>query len=193
MMNSIPITFLLMALLSSASAFSSRRVVFEQIISTATITASSVIVSTAGIGAANAVDVCPKGSKNCIRTKWLPPSGTEAKVAVNTLKGVIEGYPQDGQSKVDGGGWVVSSSSSFSPGSTVSIEYKSGIGNFAKFLNGGKPFVDDLTLEVGLDGGVDVRSSSRIGESDMGVNQKRLSYIAAMLNKEGWTCEEAKY
>ena len=72
------------------------------------------------------------------------------------------------------------------------VEYKSGIGNFAKFLNGGTPFVDDLRVEVG-DGVVEVRSASRIGESDFDVNRKRLTYLAQGLSQAGWTVPEPKY
>ena len=66
------------------------------------------------------------------------------------------------------------------------LEFKSGIGNFAKFLNGGKPFVDDLELQLS-DGGLAVKSASRVGDSDLGVNAKRLNYIAAKLREKGWT------
>ena len=65
------------------------------------------------------------------------------------------------------------------------LEFKSGIGNFAKFLNGGKPFVDDLEVLVG-DSSVSVKSASRIGDSDFGVNAKRLQYLAAALKAQGW-------
>lgn len=72
------------------------------------------------------------------------------------------------------------------------VEYKSGVGNFAKFLNGGKPFVDDLQLEI-KDGAVQVRSSSRVGDSDLGVNQKRLSFFAKALKAKGWDAPEPTY
>jgi len=35
-----------------------------------------------------------------------------------------------------------------------------------------------------------VRSSSRVGATDFGVNAKRLNYIAAGLRKKGWRIEE---
>lgn len=65
------------------------------------------------------------------------------------------------------------------------IEFLSGIGNMAKFFNGGKPFVDDFELAV-EDTGVCVRSSSRVGDSDFNVNAKRVNYIANSLSKNGW-------
>jgi hypothetical protein len=47
----------------------------------------------------------------------------------------------------------------------------SGKGNFAKFFNAGKPFVDDLNIEIEDDGKVEIKSASRVGESDFGVNK----------------------
>jgi len=164
-----------------------RRDIFNKVAST-----GIAVAFVAAASPANALDACPKGSKNCILTKWNPPAGTDAKAAIGTLKKVIESYPQEGQNKADLGGWSAVDGA-YAPGSVVSVEYTSGLGNFAKFLNGGKPFVDDLKLAIGQDGAVDVRSSSRIGESDFGVNQKRLSYFVAMLRKEGWTATDPSY
>mmetsp|Transcript_39432 Transcript_39432/g.39869 ORF Transcript_39432/g.39869 Transcript_39432/m.39869 type:complete len:199 (+) Transcript_39432:63-659(+) len=197
MKNSILILKFFFATLSLSAAYNikqqslsniGRRGVFNQFVSVGAV-AAFVSISPANA----ALEVCPKGSKNCIRTKWSPPAGTEANAAASTLKKIIENYPSNGQNKIDLGGWMVVGDSSFSPGKVVSIEYKSGIGNFAKFLNGGKAFVDDLKLEIGSDGVVDVRSSSRIGESDLGVNQKRLSFIVASLKEEGWDCTDPAY
>ena len=58
-------------------------------------------------------------------------------------------------------------------------------GNFAKFFNGGKPFVDDLEIDVESTGAT-FRSKSRVGDSDFGVNAKRIGYIAQALGKKGW-------
>ena len=142
-------------LASSASAYSvDRRTALTQVASAGAAAAFGLA------GPANALDACPKGSNNCLTTTWTPPSGTSASAAADGLKKVIESYPQEGQNKVDMGGWTIVSDS-FAPGKTAAVEYKSGIGNFAKFFNGGKPFVDDLKLEIGSDGVVSVRSSSR--------------------------------
>ena len=35
-----------------------------------------------------------------------------------------------------------------------------------------------------------VRSSSRVGSTDFGVNAKRLNYIAASLREQGWEIQE---
>lgn len=164
-----------------------RREMFKNVAS-----AGAAVAFVAATSPANAVDACPKGSKNCITTQWTPPAGTDAKAAAGTLEKIIASYPQEGQDKVDLGGWSLVDGS-YAPGSTVSIEYKSGIGNFAKFFNGGKPFTDDLKLAIAADGAVSVKSASRVGDSDMGVNQKRLSYIVASLRKEGWTAPDPSY
>jgi hypothetical protein len=154
--------------------------------------AGTTAVALAGNTPANALEACPRGSNNCITTTWTPPTGTDANTAARTLKTVIESYPQEGQNKVDMGGWTIVEDS-FAPGKVAGVEYKSGIGNFAKFFNGGKPFVDDLKLEIGSNGVVSVRSSSRIGDSDLGVNQKRLSYLVSKLRAEGWDAPEPTY
>jgi hypothetical protein len=88
---------------------------------------------------------------------------------------------------VDGGGWTIASDDLDSSG-TARVEYRSsGKGFFAKTFNGGKPFVDDLNLEVDGTGTVKVRSQSRVGDSDLGVNLKRVNYLAAELKGKGWS------
>ena len=177
--------------IESRSSVSSRRDVFRSI---AGATAGAAFVVAAGGVApapANAIEACPKGSNNCIRTTWTPPSSMKKDDAVASLKSVITAYPQEGQDKADLGGWTIVEDN-FSSGS-ARVEYKSGIGNFAKFFNGGKPFIDDLILEIADNGTVEVRSSSRVGDSDLGVNQKRLNYLVADLRKAGWTAPEPAY
>lgn len=135
--------------------------------------------------AANAIDACPKGSKNCLRQTWTPPSSTSAADATSQLRDVLNAYPQEGQEdgKVDGGGWIMISDSD----GAFKLEYRSsGKGFFAKSFNGGKPFIDDLVIEPN-GSSFEFRSSSRLGDSDFGVNGKRLSYIGAMLKEKGWT------
>jgi hypothetical protein len=89
--------------------------------------------------------------------------------------------------EVDGGGWTIISDQLDEAG-IAKVEYRSsGKGFFAKAFNGGKPFVDDLIIEVDGSGEVQVRSQSRVGESDLGVNAKRVSYLAAELKEKGWT------
>jgi hypothetical protein len=149
-----------------------------------------------------ALDACPAKSQNCIRTTWTPPEGTSKAQMAATVKSVLTAYPQEGQSKVDLGGWKIvedglenaagTGTGSATTTTTTRVEYQSGLGNFAKFLNGNKPFVDDLNIEI-TDRTVELRSSSRIGESDLGVNQKRLAYLASAIKAMGWEAAEPKY
>ena len=46
--------------------------------------------------------------------------------------------------------------------------------------------MDDLKLEVDASGVVNVKSQSRVGDSDFGVNKKRTDYIASILAAKGW-------
>ncbi|KAL9190248.1 hypothetical protein ACHAXT_007459 [Thalassiosira profunda] len=142
-------------------------------------------------GAANAIQSCPPGSKNCLRQTWTPPSGTSAADATAQLREALNAYPQEGQEdgKVDGGGYAIVSDtlgSNASSGS-LALEYKSsGKGFFAKSFNGGKPFVDDLIVEPN-GSAFEFRSASRMGDSDFGVNGKRMSYIGGLLKGKGWS------
>ena len=56
----------------------------------------------------------------------------------------------------------------------------------AKYFNGGKPFVDDLNVKVNTNGEVEWSSSSRVGDSDFGVNAKRVAFIENGLREKGW-------
>ena len=138
---------------------------------------------------ANAIDKCPPNSKNCLRQSWTPPSGVSAADATKQLRDVINAYPQEGQEdgKVDGGGYTIINDTLGKDSGALQLEYRSsGKGTFAKMFNGGKPFVDDLVIETSGDG-FEFRSASRVGDSDFGVNSKRLSYIGGKLNEKGWT------
>lgn len=147
------------------------------------IAAGTVLASPA---VANAIDACPPKSQNCVRATWSPPAGASKKDAVKAVREVINAYPQEGQNKVDGGGWEIAEDNLDSSG-TARVEYKSsGKGNFAKFLNGGKPFTDDLLVEIGEDGKVELRSSSRVGESDFGVNKARVDFLSNSIKGLGW-------
>jgi hypothetical protein len=143
-------------------------------------------------GAANAIKACPPGSNNCLRQTWTPPSSASAADAVAQLREALSAYPIEGQEdgKVDGGGYTVVSDTLGSDASSgsIAVEYRSsGKGTFARIFNGGKPFVDDLVIEASGSGAFDFRSASRVGDSDFGVNGKRLSYIGGLLTGKGWS------
>ena len=137
--------------------------------------------------APDALKPCPKGANNCFSTAspegktkistWNWPSSTTRDAALKDLSAVIDGYPQGGQQGVDAGGWSFADDE-FASAGYARLEFKSGLGNMAKFFNNNKPFVDDLEFAVEKSG-VCVRSSSRVGDSDFGVNAKRLKYAHA--------------
>jgi uncharacterized protein (DUF1499 family) len=138
----------------------------------------------------SATEPCPPGSKNCIRTAWMPPSGTSKEDVIQIIQQTLQKYPKE-DAGFDKGGWTVTENHLEDLGS-ARLECKSGIGRIAKIANGGKPFIDDLLVAVQEDGKVEVRSSSRKGYDDMGVNKKRLEYMQDTL-PEGWDAPEPEY
>lgn len=191
-------TFALLVCLvaSSASAWTiptDRRNVMNTIASTA----AAVVVASPSV--ANAIEACPPKSQNCVRATWSPPSGsTSKKEAAKAVREALNSYPQEGQANVDGGGYTIVEDDLDSSG-TARIEYRSsGKGNFAKFFNGGKPFVDDLQIEIEDDGKVELRSASRVGESDFGVNravsiQSHMRYIHCSVISHVLNCISLSY
>jgi hypothetical protein len=140
----------------------------------------------------SALEACPPGSNNCVRVTWTPPATASKGAAIATLREAIQAYPQQGQQGVDCNGWVVVMDDLDGSGK-ARIEYKSCIGFFAKLINGGKPFIDDLKLEIDDSGSVQVRSSSRVGDSDLGVNKKRVDFLGDILRAKGWNAPYASY
>eukprot|EP00929_Paragymnodinium_shiwhaense_P081442 TRINITY_DN4260_c0_g1_i1.p2 TRINITY_DN4260_c0_g1~~TRINITY_DN4260_c0_g1_i1.p2 ORF type:complete len:212 (-),score=61.73 TRINITY_DN4260_c0_g1_i1:145-780(-) len=146
---------------------------------------------------AQALEPCPPSAHNCFSTAstgankmepWVWPAGVDKEKAKEQLKDVLAAYPKEGQNDADKGGWELVDDQ-LAANNYARVEYKSGLGNFAKFFNGGKPFIDDLEVFVGADN-VQVRSKSRTGDSDFGVNGKRLNYISAGLREKGWTAKD---
>ncbi len=68
---------------------SSRRELLKQ--------ASFGVASLTFASTANAIDACPKGSKNCIVTTWNPPAGTSKKDMALAIRAAINGYPKEGE------------------------------------------------------------------------------------------------
>jgi hypothetical protein len=165
----------------------SRRAFFQKAATTAAVASCAILLPVQSAQAA--LDACPPKSSNCIRTTWTPPAGTSKAKMVEQVEAVLQAYPQAGQNGVDLGGWEIVEGG-FDRG-TARVEYKSGIGNFAKFLNGNKPFVDDLKIEI--DKAVELRSASRVGDSDLDVNRKRLVYLTNAIKAMGWEAMEPKY
>lgn len=156
----------------------------------AALAAEGLHVAFATISSGLALDPCPKGSKNCILTRWTPPPKANKGIVVKTIMEVVNSYPPSGQAGIDGAGYDIVENTLSSKG-RARIEYKN-CGAFAKLFNGGKPYIDDLVVQ--LDGKeVSVRSSSRMGQSDLGVNKKRLQYYAKALREKGWIVPEPQY
>jgi hypothetical protein len=177
----------LFLLCSSCTALSvSRRKAFEK----AAALSGLVFLPTS---AAVALESCPPGSQKCIRTTWTPPQGASKADIVSSIMSVINDYPQEGQAGVDNRGYTVVEDT-LSDKNIARVEYRN-FGNFAKIFNGGKPFVDDLTIELDDNNikQVQIRSASRIGDSDLGVNKKRLQYLGQALQAKGWTVPEPTY
>lgn len=103
---------------------------------------------------------------------WKPPT-TDAS-PFKSLVRVVKDY-EPGQGFIDGGGFkVIKETDNYI---------------YVQFESLKKSYVDDV--EFFLSGGVvQVRSGSRVGATDFGVNAKRLNYIADPLRKEGWNIVE---
>mmetsp|Transcript_14064 Transcript_14064/g.21060 ORF Transcript_14064/g.21060 Transcript_14064/m.21060 type:complete len:187 (+) Transcript_14064:48-608(+) len=176
----------LLSLAGSSSAYSTSTSSRRELISNVAKGALFGIGAVAIAPSAEALEMCPPKANNCVRTAWTPPAGVSKNDAVLALRDALNAYPQAGQDNVDGGGWVIVEDDLAGSGA-ARLEYKSsGKGNFAKFFNGGKAFVDDLKLEVDASGVVNVKSQSRVGDSDFGVNKKRTDYIGSILAAKGW-------
>jgi len=128
------------------------------------------------------------GAPNCFSTTgpdgkiahkvapWLPPAGTSAEDAMKQVKSVVERYPPY-QQEVDGGGFKIF---------TDAPDYL-----FVQFESLKSGFIDDVEFAINPDGdGILWRSSSRQGYLDQSVNAKRMNWIAAELEKAGWTAPQ---
>lgn len=184
--------FVVIALLGCATAYTTpsapcnRRDTLAKL-ATGTLFGIGAISSKSATPPAEALEICPPKANNCVRKAWTPPSGSSKSSAVTDLRDAINAYPQEGQADVDGGGWVFAENDLSGTG-LARLEFSSsGKGKFAKFFNGGRPFVDDLNLEVENNGTVQVKSQSRVGDSDFGVNEKRVNYLANALKTKGWS------
>lgn len=101
--------------------------------------------------------------------------------SITEVKSVIDSY-EVGQQGIDGGGFKV-------------VDYNEGDQYlYVQFQSYKAGYIDDVEFWYNPQKGLfDVRSASRIGMSDLGVNAKRLNYIGSRLEKEfGWELERRK-
>ena len=88
---------------------------------------------------------------------------------------MVAAYPP-GQRGIDGGGFKVIAESADRDTAYIYVQFESRR----------RGYIDDF--EMALRGGVgQVRTSSRLGYLDYGVNAKRVNYFAEALQKRGWT------
>jgi len=106
---------------------------------------------------------------------WRPPADDPAPF--KTLASAVKAY-KPGQSFIDGGGFAVMKE-------TDSYLY-------VQFEALKKGYIDDVEFAMagGREQGIQVRSSSRVGQTDFGVNAIRLNAIAASLRAKGWAIDE---
>ena len=116
--------------------------------------------------------------------RWLPAWESNGR-SIEDVKRVIDTY-QVGQNNVDGGGFQV-------------VEFENNKKNnkqylYVQFQSYKAGYIDDFECWYNPESKkFDVRSSSRVGYSDLGVNALRLEYIANRLEKEySWTFERRK-
>jgi len=105
---------------------------------------------------------------------WKPPA--EETKPLQTVASVVASY-EPGQGGVDGGGFaLIKQNDSYL---------------YYQFEALKKGYIDDVEFAVHpTTNGVMVRSASRVGVTDFGVNAVRLNYIAAKLRAKGWTIAE---
>jgi uncharacterized protein (DUF1499 family) len=103
---------------------------------------------------------------------WKWPVSMDKRQAFDNLVSTLKMYPP-GQSSIDGGGFKFITNDP-----AAGIVYM----QFESLKNG---YIDDVEFAF-LDGELQVRSSSRLGYLDFGVNAKRLNCIARLLRENGW-------
>mmetsp|Transcript_6913 Transcript_6913/g.16158 ORF Transcript_6913/g.16158 Transcript_6913/m.16158 type:complete len:257 (-) Transcript_6913:35-805(-) len=132
----------------------------------------------------------PNGAPNCFCSTenaeddaehsipaWVwPESLGDKKAAFQQLAEVVNAY-EPGQSNIDGGGFKI-----------ITNDPEKGY-IYAQFESLKNGYIDDVELAF-IDGygdrAVQVRSSSRLGYLDFGVNAFRLNYLATKLRAKGW-------
>lgn len=182
----------------------SRRDIFKKTVITTSATFSfAVAPSSPLIQDANALDQCRAKARNCIRTTWAAPNNIDKEQAITAIKDALNSYPQKGQNGIDCNGWSIvrdTLSSEDGVANFIALEFKSCVGPSALAINLAQPFIDDVILELsdvttgeGKSIAVEVKSSSRMGASDLSVNKKRIENLGNKLRQQGWIVPDVKY
>jgi len=130
---------------------------------------------------------CSTTSREGDPDHWIPPfvwpKELDQAAAMRQLQDILEAY-QPGQNDVDGGGFAIQ---------TVRPDYI--YVQYESLKNG---YIDDAEFAI-IDNErygereVQVRSSSRLGYADFGVNAKRINAIAAALRQKSWNAPGVDY
>ncbi|MDH3271309.1 MAG: DUF1499 domain-containing protein [Gemmatimonadota bacterium] len=113
---------------------------------------------------------CAPGARNCVHTGLRYPDGTEgmyldtdvpSSELMARIRSVVESLPRTA---------VVAESSGYLRAEARSLLFR---------------FVDDVELLVTADGELVVRSASRVGRGDLGVNRKRVERLRDGLREAG--------
>ena len=138
---------------------------------------------------------------------WKWPATIDQRQAFQQLQQVIAAY-QPGQDNIDGGGfkiitfdvdpskgYIYAQFESLKAGYIDDLEFAfiQGLGTSGSGNGNGNGNGNDVSDGDGSDTYVQVRSSSRIGYLDFGVNAKRLNYIAKVLSEKGWNAPGVEY
>ena len=181
---------------TTATTIARRNLFQKTFLTTAT---TFTFLSSQNIPNANALEKCRAKARNCIRTMWTAPADMKKEQAIRTIQDVLNSYPQNGQGGVDCNGWTIVNDSLSSPSkSSIELEFRSCVGPAALAINLAQPFIDDVILEFdsieeGQPVSVQVKSSSRMGSSDLFVNKKRIEYLGDKLRQQGWIIPDVKY
>ena len=165
-------------------------------------TSTILVISNNPINPHCTIEACRPKARNCIRTTWTSPESMTKSEAIDAIRKVLNSYPRNGQNGVDCNGWTLVNDSldgdEKNTGRTARLEYKSCVGPAALAINLGQPFIDDLKLEMQDSNAsgvlvVEVKSSSRMGSTDLFVNKKRIEFLGSELRKLGWNVPDVKY
>jgi len=125
-------------------------------------------------------DIIDDPDHNIPAWKWPSSFGDNKEMAFLQLEEAVKAY-KPGQNNIDGGGFQI-----------VSSNPEKGY-LYAQFESLKNGYIDDFEFAwIGVNDDkvnnqlVQVRSSSRVGYLDYGVNAKRINYIAKELREKGW-------
>ena len=108
------------------------------------------------------------GDESHLLELWKPQAGSNAMAE---LLDTVKAYPP-GQKRVDKGGFSI-----------ITANKENLYVQFESMKHG---FIDDVEFAVTKGNEVQIRSSSRLGDLDLGVNAKRLNWISSDLRAKGW-------